>query len=165
MDYLDSLLTLAEISVAFTGFASIVVIFKRRSSGEWDGIDAFRFRGMLAYSLLAALFSVTPLPLHAIGLPDQLVWAIGSSALGGYFAWMLWGHAHLPQRWPVPVNWRVWTIAHALLWIGFFTQLLNVAGLWFHREPGPYVLGITLLLTGAGWSFFNLVSVTDDRRA
>ena len=77
---------------------------------------------------------------------------------------MLRGHAHLPQRWPVPVDWRVWIIAHALLWTGFLTQLLNVTGLWFHHEPGPYVLGITLLLTQAGWCFFNLVSVTDSRR-
>ena len=60
----ELLVAYSEISVGFAGFASIVVVFRRRSAGTWESADAFRFGAMLRASLLPAFFSMLPLPLR-----------------------------------------------------------------------------------------------------
>ena len=36
MDYQNALSTLAEVAIAITGFAGVVAVFGRRSSGDWE---------------------------------------------------------------------------------------------------------------------------------
>jgi hypothetical protein len=47
--------TLAEVAVAFAGFASIVAIFQARWSCKETSFDLFRFGVMLAFSLATLL--------------------------------------------------------------------------------------------------------------
>ena len=75
MSTLDSLLTLAEIAVAFAGFSSVVVLFSRRDEDGWRGFDQTRFRVMLLASLFAAFFAVLPLPLKELGVSHSVIWA------------------------------------------------------------------------------------------
>ena len=54
------LLGLAEVSVALTGFAGIVVFLGRRASGNWTEADRARFSSMISNGLSALLFSLLP---------------------------------------------------------------------------------------------------------
>jgi hypothetical protein len=51
----------AQIAVALTGFAGVVVVFRREAVHEWSGIDKLRLRLLLANSIL-------PLGLSMLGL-------------------------------------------------------------------------------------------------
>ena len=54
----DVLLTLAEVAVAFAGFASIVAVFQVRWTRNEMPFDLFRFWVMLAFSLATLLFAL-----------------------------------------------------------------------------------------------------------
>ena len=79
MEDIDAMLSLGEISVAFAGFSSIVVLLKRRDVAEWQALDASRFRAMLLASLLTAFFAVLPFPLYKLRVPRDLLWSISSA--------------------------------------------------------------------------------------
>jgi len=57
----EALSTAAQIAVALTGFAGVVVVFRRESVHEWSSADKLRLRLLLANSIL-------PLGLCMIGL-------------------------------------------------------------------------------------------------
>jgi hypothetical protein len=80
-------LTLAEVSVAFAGFASIAVLFRRRDRGAWEPADAFRYRSMLANSLFSCGFAFLPLILSRFELSDRVLWSLCSALLFIYYAW------------------------------------------------------------------------------
>ena len=67
-DASEVLLTLAEISVAFAGFSSIVATFQKRSGDDGTQFDHFRFWIMLEFSLASLLFSMLPFALYFAGL-------------------------------------------------------------------------------------------------
>lgn len=71
--------TIAEVSVAFTGFTGVVVVFGR---GPRDGariVNTVAFRGMLASSLQTLFFSVVPFLILAIGVAEPNLWRVGSA--------------------------------------------------------------------------------------
>ena len=78
----DTLLALAELAVAITGFASIVLVFQRRESGRWERGGANSFNGMLFHSMTALVFCLLPVVLAAFGLPAERLWRIASCLLG-----------------------------------------------------------------------------------
>ena len=59
----EILLTFAEIAAAFAGFASIVVIFRRREQIESDPELRIGFQSMLLSALFVVFFSLLPLVL------------------------------------------------------------------------------------------------------
>lgn len=83
--------TLAEVSVALAGFASLLVVLRRgpvdtRSPGR--GLDLFVVVGGNLLVLMACLL---PMALHHLGASDALVWrgasgVLAASLLGGYVA-------------------------------------------------------------------------------
>ena len=81
MENEDLLLTIAEVAVAFAGFASIVSVLGRRSSDTPEHINALRMRGMILSSLLAVAFSLLPFLLHGYGLTGGVLWRTSSAVL------------------------------------------------------------------------------------
>ena len=89
MDEVDILLTLAEISVAFTGFAALASILGRRYSRDHPELDAIRLRNAVDFSLTAVGLSLFPILLVKLNLPPPIVWRASSllflAALVGLF--------------------------------------------------------------------------------
>ncbi|MFI5319342.1 MAG: hypothetical protein ACHQ6V_07165 [Myxococcota bacterium] len=78
----DTLLSLAELAVAITGFAAIVIVFRRRDTGRWEPIGANSFNGMLFHSMTALVFCLVPVALGALRLEPAAIWRVGSGLLG-----------------------------------------------------------------------------------
>ncbi len=55
----DVLLTIAEVAVAFAGFASLVGVLGQRSSADDPRVIGLRMRGMLLSSLMVVAFSIS----------------------------------------------------------------------------------------------------------
>jgi hypothetical protein len=159
-------LTLGEVSVAFAGFASIAVLFRRRDRGTWEPADAFRYRSMLANSLFSCGFAFLPLILSRFELSDRVLWSLCSALLFIYYAWRVATNLPVAHRVAARRGERLprdfaLNIANAALVL--LLQLGNVIGVPFERGPAPYLAGIALVLVNAGTNFFNLVVVPAPR--
>lgn len=148
---------MAEVSVAFAGFASITVLFRGRSAGEWKFADVLRYGAMLRASLFACFFSLLPIILFHAGASEPWTWSITSVGL------LVYGttRKHIfTLLFRVGARASPEIIRNAIvLGLIICLQLLNLLGLWFHREAAPVLLGVGLLLTNAGANFYRLVMV------
>ena len=149
---------MAEVSVAFAGFASITVLFRGRSAGEWTIPDRLRYGAMLRGSLCACLFSLFPVVLFQAGVSETWTWSITSACLLVYglalsrvfvFLFRLGARANIE-------------IARNAIAVGLNIsfQLLNLLSVGFHREAAPVLLGVGVLLANAGANFYRLVFVS-----
>ncbi len=74
---------LAQIAVAFAGFAGVIGAFNRFATDV--RVTAFRVRGMVALALFALLVTLAPLAVAGFGAGEDAVWRIatGFSAVLG----------------------------------------------------------------------------------
>jgi len=73
---LDVFHTLAEISVAITGFSSLIIIF-RGSSTDWSGQDYVGFGYVLSWSIGSLFLSLLPIVLVEFGMKLSAAAQIG----------------------------------------------------------------------------------------
>ena len=76
-----TLLGIASVATAITGFSGVVAVFGGRAEGKWSPADRFRTRNMLILSLGACLLSFVPLLEELFRIPDHLIWITTSSVL------------------------------------------------------------------------------------
>jgi hypothetical protein len=74
LDYQNALSTLAEVAIAITGFAGVVTVFGRRSSGHWSVFERTRLVVLLGCSLAALLFCVLPFVVLSIPVSESSCW-------------------------------------------------------------------------------------------
>lgn len=156
MHEFETLYALAEIAIALAGFAAIVVVFKRRSSGGWDARDADRFNGMLLHAVAAGFFCILPPFLSVFASSPSVIWAIASSLA----AIQLVMHASVIFMLPSTSR-----LLRLLLFIPLglvALQVLNVSGIYFAREFGPYLAAVLWHIFQAGLLFVTLVFVRRD---
>jgi hypothetical protein len=149
---------MAEVSVAFAGFASITVLFRGRNAGEWTTPDRLRYGAMLRGSLCACLFSLFPVVLFQAGVSESWVWSLTSICMLVYGIVMSRVFVFL-IRVGARANIEIArNVTAAGLTISL--QLLNLVGIGFHREAAPVLLGVGVLLANAGANFYRLVVVS-----
>lgn len=69
--------TLAQFSVAQAGFASVVVVLRRREE-QFHPADAFRVYNALVPSILAGYLSLLPVGLDLVGVSHARIWLVVS---------------------------------------------------------------------------------------
>jgi len=155
------LLGIAGVSATFAGFSGVVAVFGRRAHGEWFLEDRFRLTNMLVTSLGACLFAFLPTVGVLLHLHGSDLWAVVSLLMCGYcVAYIMnlipnWQHLILKH--PGVLSARASVVVLASSVVAAVVQFLNAVSILFHREPGPYVLGLLLLLIIAGLQFALLV--------
>jgi hypothetical protein len=74
---IDILLSIAEIAVAFAGFAAIAgVIGNRQTASEHHDFE--RLRGVVVASIVVVVAALVPIVLWRFGLADESVWRLAS---------------------------------------------------------------------------------------
>lgn len=156
----DVLLTIAEVAVAFAGFASLVSILGRGTSVDDPRVLSLRMRAMLLTSLLVVAFALFPLILGGYGVPGRTDWIVSSGALLaatlGYYAWLrdairALGRAGLR---PSPFERRVIIPTLLLTQIAVASLLLVNAAL---AVPAIYLTALALLLSQSAMAFCMIV--------
>jgi hypothetical protein len=104
---MDIFHTLAEISVAITGFSSLIIIF-RGSSTDWSRLDYLSFGYVLAWSIGSIFLSLLPIVLvefgmklsaaARIGLFITPVYMLGVGGILGYTRNKIVGKGHSLSR-------------------------------------------------------------------
>jgi hypothetical protein len=156
----EVLLTIAEVAVAFAGFASLVGILGHQESADHAMVLSFRMRGMLLTSLLSVAFALVPIILGEYGLGTRAVWAVSSVLLLGstllYVRWMLgvfreMGRAGVKTN---PFQRRV-VLPVLLLSLAVLVAILVVNVLL--AKPGVFLTALAILLFQSGFAFSLIV--------
>ncbi len=157
----DVLLTIAEVAVAFAGFASIVVLFQHRDPLNWPPAVVVRLRTMIEGSLATLFSALLPFVLHHLGLAGDALWATCSLMLAlGYVAFgvLVWRRSRGPlasRELSVPFSATIGVITGVV----FFALLLDAAGILLDRGFGVYLVGVTWTLLFASLMFLRVVVV------
>jgi hypothetical protein len=155
----DLLLVIAQLAVAFAGFASIASAL-RDGTRSHAMVDAGRLTNMLIVSLCTAMLSLAPTIPRLLGYAEPVVWR--SSAIFALLSIVLFapGIVRRTQRMRPyagfnPVTNGVNMALAALAATVFLICALNLAG------PSPsatYVTGLLLMLLICSLVFFRVIS-------
>ncbi len=150
----DLLLTIAEVAVAFAGFASLVSILGHRSAQDDFYVSSVRMRAMVLYSLLVVAFALIPFVFNRYGLRDEALWRVSSAlfaiAVVAVEVWLIrqvFGLHVLSRRRPVLV------IVIPTLSVASVTLLANATIVPSSLTAALYLTGLGLLLFLAGLVF------------
>ena len=156
-----TLLGIASIAIAISGFSGVVAAFSGRADGKWLPAERFRTTNMLVLSLGACLLSFVPLTGELLRIPDRGLWMIASVSLFAFCSFyfvrtiILLRRPSLSRK-GVLVEW-VRVVYFVCLSLAVILQVLNVAGVLVERGPGPFIAGLLFMLIPAGLMFVFLV--------
>ncbi len=158
METNDLLLIGTEVSVALAGFAGIVATFQFRDGKKIKRGDVLGLTIIVQLSLGCALLTVIPIILSIIGIDDGTLWAT-CSVVGA-----IWGACHMyivdrDMRGAVKkISLRIlFGIFQGVFVLVIISLILNAVDIFFHKEPGPFLIGIILCLSMVGYMFTRLL--------
>ncbi|MEN8162142.1 MAG: hypothetical protein ABFS41_18880 [Myxococcota bacterium] len=145
------LIGIAEVAIALTGFAGVVVVLGRRASGPWPETDQFQLRSLIENGLIAVLAAFLPFAARQLSDRPEVIWGLSSAAfgtIGALHAFVVQGHRAARLRAALRAEWSG-TFRHVWLWavvpasiLVHTALLLNAAGVLFPRTFGPYLVGL-----------------------
>lgn len=155
----DVLLTVAELAVAFAGFASIVVVFQHGRPSSWPPAVPVRLQAMVESSLGTLYATLFPFGLHALGVTGPTLWAISSAAAGVTLIavgllFYLRARPHLPEGELKPAFTFGLAGANVLV-VGL--QVVNALGIGMEPSFGPFLVATLFSLVVASLVFLRMV--------
>jgi hypothetical protein len=161
MDPGDLLLTFAEVSIAFAGFASLIAIIGMRTSLGTPGFDLLRYWVMLEFSLAALALSLLPPVLMLLGVTGSGVWrslsgvmAVFAGVHNAVMARLYFKGNASVRRGATLANQIAANLVYAALGL---TQIGNAVG-WLEPAVGWYMLGLFLVLLVASAHFILFIA-------
>jgi hypothetical protein len=159
------LLTIAQISVALAGFASVVIALRGSGPQAWTPQDRFGLGNVLAASVGTLLGSLLPFPLAYFGWSNEIVWGVTNATFGAIvlsavsFLAISVKTGRTPPRTPLVF----WSFVGSGCLIAAML-LLSAFDLWFPRGPAILLVGLiwTLLAAFAQLATFLLVTLASD---
>jgi hypothetical protein len=156
----DVFLTIAEVAVAFAGFASLVGILGHRISADDPLVLGVRMRAMLLSSLTVVAFSIFPVILDRYGVSSDVVWTASSLVLfvvaAGYVSWFTASLNALGQAEISTTRFQRVVILPTLLVTSAILGVLLVANVAL-ANPGIYLTALAVLLFQSGFTFCLIV--------
>ena len=154
---------MAEVSIAFAGFASLVGILGRGRSIDDPRVSGTRMRGMISFSLLAVGFALLPFLLQRYGFTEATTWRTASVlfclCMVGIAAWVArvvrLGRALDLDGRPIPPLSRTVPFLGSL--VGIAALVANAVVVPPDLMPAVYVSCVGLLLFMAGFAFTLIV--------
>jgi hypothetical protein len=156
----DTLLTLAEVSVAFAGFASLVGILGHGTSAADPRVLSLRMRAMLLASLIVVGFSLVPVILSGYGAPPRVDWVASSLCLLVttliYGRWLQQAIVTLGRAGLTTSRFQRRIIVPTLVFTLFAAAVLLLANVIL-AVPAVYLTALALLLLQSGFAFCLIV--------
>lgn len=156
----DVFLTLAEVAVAFAGFASLVAILGEKSAEDDPRVLGVRMRAMLLASLIVVAFSLFPVVVGRFGAEPATIWAVANACLlivtAAYLAWIAVVFRSLAREVGGPRRFQRVVILPVLALTFASLATVLVVNL-FLASPALYLSALALLLLQAGFAFSLIV--------
>jgi len=159
-DEFDLLLVIAQLSVAFAGFASLASALGNRNRRDETRVDAGRLINMLVVGLCTAMLALVPFALTLFSSSENMVWrSSAATALGTMllFAPGLAMRTRRMQRY-AGFNIRSNVVNFGLAAIAAFGFGFCAFGLPALRLSASYVAGLVALLLICAIVFFRVIT-------
>jgi hypothetical protein len=157
----EYLYTIAEVSVAFVGFAAIVISVRHRSGGLSEA-ERWHVTLLIERGLAALAFSLLPMLLHHFGVPVRSVLSLSSGLLAGYLCIALARNLLLARTETLAAKLSLSPsgVAFRQVILGLMVpiQALAAAGALPFDPLGWYLLGASWLLVLSGIVFATILS-------
>jgi hypothetical protein len=159
MQDFDFLFVVAQVAVAFAGFASIVVALLQVGSREHPGLESVRLTGLLFSSVTTVFFSLVPYICARLISDDESAWRISSALFFLVIGWMFVYGMVLGRRLAgtglrAPVaRWGIPLVSFAPVPLLF----ANALGAFGQRTAAVYEVCLLLSLCLAGSAFIPTV--------
>ncbi len=147
-----------EAGVALAGFAALVVVLRQASDSPLLESDRFIVYSLVERGLVAAFLSFLPILLFGLNLPARLVWLSSSGAFVAYGASLVVRALKLARNERAVYSkllsggaFRILLSAGLLVSV---LQLVHAVGIGLQQSVWWYLIGVTWLLTSAGYLFF-----------
>jgi len=153
----ETLFTIAEVAVAFAGFASIVSVLASQAGRDNPGVDATRLRALLYTSLCATFLCFVPVLLFRLGLSPSSAWRLSGIALllsTGLSAVRNGRDVRTLLNQGVAFGTGIRVTAVATYGVPGVLSIGIVSGL---ADAAAYIAGVLVLLAGSGIAFARLV--------
>ena len=150
--------TLAELSITFVGFSSLVVVLRQTMGGEMSKLDILITRIFIQLGFIVAAGSLLPALLSLFHLSQTFVWRAAS--LPPAIAAVLFAATYPARRRTasgVATPLAVW-IDDAVIVAAAGVLLCNAAGWPFVTGAGPFGAGLTAILFVSGWSYLQALN-------
>lgn len=158
MEPSDVLMTAIEASIALAGFSGIVVVFGKRSQGEWLPQEDLRLTHLLGASFQAFLLSLLALLLLSANLPAYITWVVCSAvwflAIAYHTGWAIVRSRRLGEEDLFKTNPVFSSFAGGLVAVALLLQVINIVWL---REFWPLLAGIVTNLALGARQFVHLL--------
>ncbi len=158
MDWRDTLLTVAEVAVAITGFSGLIGVFVRRERLRNLSDEFLKLRWMLDYSLATLLASLLPFLVFAADPLEPDAWRLCSAVVLAALAVYVVLNRAIVFRWA-----RQPGLAGGVFAVGdtavVVLLLLNALGAAFEPRALPYLAFVFWCLVGSLAGFVQLVSL------
>ena len=155
VENLDVLLSVAEISVAFAGFAGIITAVAGRSDGGWDPGNLTRFRLMITSSLSATVMSLMPYVFLLNSDQVNWNWSVGLLGVFMLFSSAMWIRSFVLGR--KNLNNYV-SFGISLMAVSATLAQLVALTDFVVADLGIYFLGVFCLFIQSCIAFFRLVT-------
>jgi hypothetical protein len=156
----EVLLTIAEVAVAFAGFASLVGILGQGTSADDPRVIGVRMRGMLLSSLMVVAFSIFPILLARYGAGLEVIWKASSvvllAATASYYVWF-WAALQTLGQAEIPMTRFQRRVVVPILILTPITLAPLLAANVFLATPAIYLTALALLLFQSGFAFCLIV--------
>ncbi len=140
--------TLAQIGIAFAGFATILMALRESRGRPMSKFDLWVAKSYIQSGLVTAVCAMLPPLLFALGLSETLTWQVASLMIGiPSLAMMLQAPGQWRARTDMPVRPRLW----AQIGVGLIVNvalLFNAAG-WPWRADGSFIM------LAVSWNLFG----------
>jgi hypothetical protein len=158
IDWRDTLLTIAEVAIAITGFSGLIGIFARRERLQNLSSEFFKLRWMLDYSLATLFASLIPFLVFAADISEPAAWRASSTAVLAAGAIYLVASRDMISRMARQPGWvgGIFAVGDVLVTV---LLLLNALGGVFAPQALPYLGFVFWCLLGSVAGFVQLVAL------
>jgi hypothetical protein len=162
MENSDLLLTIAEIGVAFAGFASIVSVLTADKSERRALGQSILFRTMVLMSLMVVAFSLLPFVTHSFGVRPPASWRVASGVFlcvgsFGLFTATRWIRNARSAADPIRGTARLVALVDIPALVALVLLAASTLGLSGPYSSDSYVAALLLFLLGSGVCFTALL--------
>jgi hypothetical protein len=155
----DYLLRLAGLSLSFVGFSALVVTLRGALGGELSDRHLRLVRLYIEGGLLVTALGLVPTLLNLLHIPETVTWQLSSAAAATIFTFVLLIQ-YRRRRQVEPGGVPLWVVlVHAVSIAAIAGLCLNVAGILFSPNVGPYAVALTWALCVFGFIFVRTIEL------
>ena len=154
----DYLLRLAALSLSFVGFSAVVVTLRGALGGELSDRHLRLVRLYIEGGLVVTALALVPTLLNLLRFPHNVTWPLSSAVAALIFTFVL--VIQFRRRRKVEGRFPAWVVIVYVVSVLVVVALwLNLVGIPFPPNVGPYAVALTWALCVFGFIFVRTIEL------